>query len=394
MTKQVRPVRYDNGESRELNSNEIIAPDYLGTETRDGTKFLRDDGTWQNVSGGSGIPGGSSGDIQYNNAGSFGGLNTATYPTIAELAYVKGVTSAIQTQLNGKQNTITNPITGTGTNNELAAFNSGTSITSLPLATYPSLTELSYVKGVTSAIQTQLNGKQATLTNPVTGTGTNNEIAAFNSTGSTITSLTTATYPSLTELSYVKGVTSALQTQLNNLQPLDADLTALAALTGTNNIYYRSAANTWSSVTIGNALAFSSGTLSGLGYTLIANAPSLNPADSTTYYFGTPYTVTTGTVAANRRVYIPKAGTIKSIYLFGTCTTGTNESVSFYLRLNNTTDTTISTTVDMSASPFIANVTGLSITVVAGDYFEIKEITPAWATNPTAQLVNVIVYIE
>jgi hypothetical protein len=74
-------------------------------------------------------------------------------------------------------------------------------------------TEFSYLNGVTSAIQTQLDGKQATLTNPVTGTGTNNEIAAFNSTGSTITSLSTSTYPSLTEFSYVKGVTSAIQTQ-------------------------------------------------------------------------------------------------------------------------------------------------------------------------------------
>lgn len=44
-------------------------------------------------------------------------------------------------------------------------------------------------------------------------------------------------------------------------QPLDADLTALAALSGTNNIYYRSAANTWTSVTIGTGLSFSWGTL-------------------------------------------------------------------------------------------------------------------------------------
>jgi len=44
-------------------------------------------------------------------------------------------------------------------------------------------------------------------------------------------------------------------------QPLDADLTALAALSGTNTIYYRSAASTWSSVTIGTGLTFSGGTL-------------------------------------------------------------------------------------------------------------------------------------
>jgi hypothetical protein len=48
-------------------------------------------------------------------------------------------------------------------------------------------------------------------------------------------------------------------------QPLDADLTAIAALTGTNNIYYRSAANVWSSVTIGTNLTFSGGTLSASG---------------------------------------------------------------------------------------------------------------------------------
>jgi hypothetical protein len=109
-------------------------------------------------------------------------------------------------------------ITGVGTVNEISYFTSGQVIASLAVATYPSLTELSYVKGVTSAIQTQINGKQATLTNPVTGTGTNNEIAAFNSTGSTITSLPVATYPSLTELSYVKGVSSAIQTQINGKQ--------------------------------------------------------------------------------------------------------------------------------------------------------------------------------
>jgi hypothetical protein len=45
-------------------------------------------------------------------------------------------------------------------------------------------------------------------------------------------------------------------------QPLDGDLTALAALTGTNDIYYRSASNTWTSVTIGANLTFSGGTLS------------------------------------------------------------------------------------------------------------------------------------
>jgi hypothetical protein len=56
-------------------------------------------------------------------------------------------------------------------------------------------------------------------------------------------------------------------------QPVDADLTALAALTGTNTIYYRSAADTWSAVTIGGNLTFSGGTLNG--------AAAGQPADAT-----------------------------------------------------------------------------------------------------------------
>jgi len=44
-------------------------------------------------------------------------------------------------------------------------------------------------------------------------------------------------------------------------QPLDADLTALAALAGTNTIYYRSASNVWSPVNVSTGLSFSGGNL-------------------------------------------------------------------------------------------------------------------------------------
>mgnify|MGYP003344760688 FL=1 len=54
-------------------------------------------------------------------------------------------------------------LTGSGTTNQIAYFTGASSIESLDTTTYPSLTELSYVKGVTSAIQTQLNGKVSTI---------------------------------------------------------------------------------------------------------------------------------------------------------------------------------------------------------------------------------------
>jgi hypothetical protein len=178
-------------------------------------------------------------------------LSTGTYPNLTELSYVKGVTSAIQTQINNKANTSVSITAGSGlagggdlstnrtldvgqgdgitvsadsiavnstvvrttgsqtisgthtfsgatvfgsnvtvsgnlvmnnqTASTIAGFDASKNVSSLSTTTYPSLTELSYVKGATSAIQTQLNGKQNTLTNPVTGTGVASHIAYWNS---------------------------------------------------------------------------------------------------------------------------------------------------------------------------------------------------------------------
>lgn len=53
------------------------------------------------------------------------------------------------------------------TASQITATDSSKNLVSLAVATYPSLAELAYVKGVTSAIQTQLNAKQATGAYPV-----------------------------------------------------------------------------------------------------------------------------------------------------------------------------------------------------------------------------------
>lgn len=68
-------------------------------------------------------------------------------------------------------------------------------------------------------------------------------------------------------ISQVDGLQGTLDAKINtteigvSVQAYDADLAAIAALSGTNNIYYRSGANTWSSVTIGTGLTFTGGTL-------------------------------------------------------------------------------------------------------------------------------------
>lgn len=66
--------------------------------------------------------------------------------------------------------TMTASSSPSGTINEIAYFDSASSIASLAVATYPSLTELAYVKGVTSAIQTQLTAKYQSGSSPTFGT--------------------------------------------------------------------------------------------------------------------------------------------------------------------------------------------------------------------------------
>lgn len=107
-------------------------------------------------------------------------------------------------------------------------------------------------------LQTALNGK-APLSSPVFENSITGEYLTASQLLGTdgslnIVSLSTATYPSLTELSYVKGVTSAIQTQFGNKQPLDATLTALAAYS-TDGLLTQTAADTFTGRTIvaGNA---------------------------------------------------------------------------------------------------------------------------------------------
>jgi hypothetical protein len=114
--------------------------------------------------------------------------------TSTEIGYVDGVTSAIQTQIDSKAPLAGPTFTGT------VVLPSTTSIGTI------TSTELGYVDGVTSAIQTQLNDK-APLAGP-TFTGT--VVLPSTTSIGTITS---------TELGYVDGVTSAIQTQLNDKAP-------------------------------------------------------------------------------------------------------------------------------------------------------------------------------
>lgn len=83
--------------------------------------------------------------------------NTIWHCTPASVPIVIGTTNLTFIQVGSGS-------VGTGVANELTYWASTSSLGSLATATYPNLTELSYVKGVTSSIQTQFSNKQDTIT--------------------------------------------------------------------------------------------------------------------------------------------------------------------------------------------------------------------------------------
>ena len=152
--------------------------------------------------------------------------------TSTELGYVSGVTSSIQTQLDDKQATITGAAT-TITNSNLALSRAVVSDASGKIdASATTSTEIGYVSGVTSAIQTQLNGKQATITGGASTITTANlsvdKALVSDAGGKVAVSATTSA-----ELDFLSGVTSSVQSQLNSKEPT---ITGAATTITTSNL--------------------------------------------------------------------------------------------------------------------------------------------------------------
>lgn len=225
-------------------------------------------------------------------------------------------------------------ITGVGTANQIAYFTSGQVIASLPVATYPSLTELALVKGVTgSAIQTQINGK---MTNPMTTGG-----------------------------DVIYGGASGVPTRLANGsagQILQSNGTTLAP--------------SW--------VAAPSGTNTQT-LTLFSLA-IVTPADAVSYFINSLPEIPTS-IDARRAWKFTSAGTVTAAsFTLQQVGNGSGETVNIYLRnVTTATDTSIGTfTSNFGASTTLKQLfSGLSISVNATDDYTIKITTPTWATNPS-----------
>ena len=129
-----------------------------------------------------------------------------------------------------------------------------------------STAELNFVDGVTSSIQTQLNSKQSTITGGATTIDTENLTAnrALISSGSGKVAVSAVT---ATELGYLDGVTSSIQTQLNSA--------------GTMNNFKLKAGITELTINENKELFFIGGTGINVSWTDTSTGSSADPYDMT-----------------------------------------------------------------------------------------------------------------
>ena len=111
------------------------------------------------------------------------------------------------------------------------------------------------------------------------------------------------------------------------------------------------------------------------GYHIQAFGTSFSPADATTYYFGGHPAGWTASSPINK-LYIPRAGKLVKARIFLNGVNGSAETSTVSFRLNDTTDTTITSTLACNAFPATAVNSALSVVVAEDDYFSVK-----WVKN-------------
>jgi len=167
-----------------------------------------------------------------------------------------------------------------------------------------------------------------------------------------VKSADTATYPSLTELAYIKGLTSAIQTQLDNLN--------IFTLVGLNN--------------------------------------GISPADATTYYGSFAQGVTFATATTTRTSLFSTALTLRKVVLhIVQVGNASSETVNLYWR-NITAGTEVS--IGTFTNDFGGNAgktfvyDGLNIPVNNTYTYAYKMLTPTWVTNPTTVQYHLTFYFK
>lgn len=202
-----------------------------------------------------------------------------------------------------------------------------------------------------------------------------------------------------TEFGYLDGVTSALQTQINSKQATLVSGTTIKTVNSTSLLGSGDVAVQATLVSGTNIKTVNSTSLLGSGNVAVASQDSISLINNTSVTVGTSTTTyisfcafTTNSNEAARQVVIPVAGTVKNLYVVTSTAQPAGGSQVCTARKNGAS-TALTTTIAASAAAGTFSDTTNSFSVAAGDKLGLQVVNNS-ATGTAATIVSVAIIIE
>ena len=121
-----------------------------------------------------------------------------------------------------------------------------------------------------------------------------------------------------------------------------------------------------------------------------------DPGDGLTIYFANSGYLGLTTNATNNRIYVPKNCTLIGYDITGYIdgSSGTAETSTISIRIDNTTDVTLNSSITYTTTYQQWHSMALSTDINSGSYFNLKWVTPTWVTNPTSVVNSVVLWFK
>ena len=127
---------------------------------------------------------------------------------------------------------------------------------------------------------------------------------------------------------------------------------------------------------------------------LAGNVGASSPADSTTFYLGANAALLSATAALSN-IYVPRCvirGGRIDVVVAGT--TGSGETSTLYLRVDNTTDHQLTASITHGSLAQSFAFADLGLPLAEDQAVQFKIVHPAWATNPTVVYYGISLRIQ
>ena len=256
------------------------------------------------------------------------GKVAASNTTSTELDFLRGLSSNVQEQLNSKPGVIT----GAATTIVIANLTPSRAVLSNSLGKVDvsnvTASELEYVSGVTGSLQPQLNSKQATVTGAATSVVSSNLTSSKALVSDALGKIAASTTAS-SSLAYLDGVTSSIQSQLDGKLSRNVN-TWLVSDDGANRLRFSASSKT----TFGSRNGYEWQGSSNTNIMTLSDAATLSMTNLSVSTANATTSISTPIVYATANVIVSNDVTAKGVNHIGSAPAAYGGQMGYYLGWN------------------------------------------------------------